>query len=198
MKPLAAPVLGGMISSLAHVLLVTPVIFLLIRERQMSADLQEAHVIAPAIPAKSTRRLRPGLIAGVVLLVIAVGVVGLTVSRQRRRATTEGVVIHTVRAGSLSVLLRSSDGMLRLGPNTFALEFRDSTGTLVDVGMVRATANMAMPGMVMSGGMQVEPATRKGRYDASANFGMAGAWHMTIDWNGSSGRGSVSFDEAVQ
>jgi len=35
MKPLAAPVLGGMVSSLVHVLIVTPVIFTWIREREM-------------------------------------------------------------------------------------------------------------------------------------------------------------------
>src|SRR5687768_16646807 len=35
MKPLAAPVLGGMVSSLLHVLIVTPVIFTAIRERQL-------------------------------------------------------------------------------------------------------------------------------------------------------------------
>jgi len=34
MKPLATPVLGGMISSLLHVLIVTPVIFFWLRERQ--------------------------------------------------------------------------------------------------------------------------------------------------------------------
>jgi Cu(I)/Ag(I) efflux system membrane protein CusA/SilA len=34
-KPLAAPVLGGMVSSLVHVLIVTPVIFLWLRERAM-------------------------------------------------------------------------------------------------------------------------------------------------------------------
>jgi Cu(I)/Ag(I) efflux system membrane protein CusA/SilA len=34
-KPLAAPVLGGMVSSLLHVLLVTPVIFLWLRERAL-------------------------------------------------------------------------------------------------------------------------------------------------------------------
>lgn len=37
MKPLAAPVLGGMVSSLIHVLIVTPVIFTWLRERQESA-----------------------------------------------------------------------------------------------------------------------------------------------------------------
>jgi copper/silver efflux system protein len=35
MKPLATPVLGGMISSLLHVLIVTPVIFTWLREREM-------------------------------------------------------------------------------------------------------------------------------------------------------------------
>lgn len=34
-KPLATPVLGGMVSSLLHVLIVTPVIFLWLRERQL-------------------------------------------------------------------------------------------------------------------------------------------------------------------
>jgi Cu(I)/Ag(I) efflux system membrane protein CusA/SilA len=33
-RPLAAPVLGGMVSSLLHVLVVTPVIFLWLRERE--------------------------------------------------------------------------------------------------------------------------------------------------------------------
>jgi Cu(I)/Ag(I) efflux system membrane protein CusA/SilA len=35
MKPLATPVLGGMVSSLLHVLVVTPVIFYWLREREM-------------------------------------------------------------------------------------------------------------------------------------------------------------------
>ena len=35
MKPLATPVIGGMISSLIHILIVTPVIFLWLREREM-------------------------------------------------------------------------------------------------------------------------------------------------------------------
>jgi Cu(I)/Ag(I) efflux system membrane protein CusA/SilA len=35
MKPLATPVIGGMISSLLHILIVTPVIFLWLRERQL-------------------------------------------------------------------------------------------------------------------------------------------------------------------
>jgi len=49
MKPLATPVLGGMVSSLALVLIVTPVIFYWLRERELPrADTQssrDTHVI---------------------------------------------------------------------------------------------------------------------------------------------------------
>jgi copper/silver efflux system protein len=38
MKPLATPVLGGMVSSLAHVLLVTPVLFCWLRERELQRE----------------------------------------------------------------------------------------------------------------------------------------------------------------
>src|SRR6185436_9884192 len=35
MKPLATPVIGGMLSSLIHILIVTPVIFAILREREL-------------------------------------------------------------------------------------------------------------------------------------------------------------------
>src|SRR6267378_3941754 len=41
-RPLATPVLGGMLSSLAHVLIVTPIIFLWLRERELQRDQQFA------------------------------------------------------------------------------------------------------------------------------------------------------------
>jgi Cu(I)/Ag(I) efflux system membrane protein CusA/SilA len=40
MKPLAAPVLGGMVSSLLHVLIITPVIFYWLRERELRHDVE--------------------------------------------------------------------------------------------------------------------------------------------------------------
>ncbi len=39
MKPLAAPVLGGMVSSLLHVLIITPVIFYWLRERELNKEI---------------------------------------------------------------------------------------------------------------------------------------------------------------
>ena len=43
MKPIAAPVLGGMVSSLFHVLIVTPVIWTWLKERDLARGRLEAH-----------------------------------------------------------------------------------------------------------------------------------------------------------
>jgi len=43
MKPLATPVLGGMVSSLLHVLIVTPVIFYWIHERKLTREKDVRH-----------------------------------------------------------------------------------------------------------------------------------------------------------
>lgn len=63
MKPLATPVLGGMVSSLVHVLLVTPVIFFWLRERELAREARAALarplVSRPAVTA---------LLVGAVLL----------------------------------------------------------------------------------------------------------------------------------
>jgi hypothetical protein len=110
-----------------------------------------------------------------------------------------GVVVQTIRASDLDIVLMSPTGTLRQGRNDFTVEFR-RTGTtaLADVGTVRASANMPMPGMVMSGGLQVTPTAVPGRYAVTAEFGMAGAWQMAIEWNGPAGQGSVNFQGGVQ
>jgi Cu(I)/Ag(I) efflux system membrane protein CusA/SilA len=50
MKPLATPVLGGMVSSLVHVLIVTPVIFFWLHERQIKRHAAE-EVAGQELPA---------------------------------------------------------------------------------------------------------------------------------------------------
>ncbi len=57
MKPLATPVLGGMVSSLLHVLIVTPVIFLWLREREVRKEEAANALIltAPVVAASVTQ-----------------------------------------------------------------------------------------------------------------------------------------------
>jgi Cu(I)/Ag(I) efflux system membrane protein CusA/SilA len=197
MKPLATPVLGGMVSSLVHVLIVTPVIFFWLRERQLKLQREP---LAEVSPQPAGRR------ATVVAVVLAVVVASLAVWNLAGRrgglpatARPGAGIVQTVRAGDVEIVLLSPDAALRQGRSNFTIEFRrPDTDALVDVGTVRASANMTMPGMVMSSGLQVTPSGVPGRYLATAEFGMAGAWQMAVEWNGPTGQGAVNFQGSVQ
>ena len=197
MKPLATPVLGGMVSSLLHVLIVTPVLFFWIRERRLGLEREP-------LPGEEHTRVRPRRVAMAVGVVALAAVISFVLWRTRPGGTastaqTAGTVVQTIHAGDLDIALVSPSGTLRQGRNSFTVEFRRSgTTTLVDVGRVRASANMPMPGMVMSSGLQMIPTAVPGRYAATAEFGMAGAWQMAVDWNGPAGQGSVNFQGGVQ
>jgi len=196
MKPLATPVLGGMVSSLVHVLIVTPVIFLWIQERRLGLRGDQAVGAEPIEP----RRRRAWLVAAA--LVVVVLAASAWWCRGRSGTTAEpaaaGAIVQTVQAQDLDIVLRSATGTLHGGRNTFTIEFRSRDGRLVDAGDVRAAANMAMPGMVMSSGLRVARTAVPGRYTATAEFGMTGGWRMSVEWAGPAGRGSAAFEGAVQ
>jgi Cu(I)/Ag(I) efflux system membrane protein CusA/SilA len=197
MKPLAAPVLGGMVSSLVHVLVVTPVIFFWIRERRLGLQYE-----ALPEPERADRLPRKRLIAiGLIALLVLASVVVWQLSRSEPTGADRVAagVVQTIRAGDLDIVVLSPTGTLRQGRNTFTIEFRRAdANTLVDVGMVRASSTMPMPGMVMASGLQVQPTGVPGRYSATADFGMAGAWQTAIEWDGPAGKGSVNFEGGVQ
>jgi len=119
--------------------------------------------------------------------------------RQQTGTANAARVVQTVPSGDLEIVLLAPTGALQRGRNTFTVEFhRAGTPTLVDVGRVQGSAHMSMPGMAMSGEMEIGAAGVPGRYNATAEFGMAGAWRFTIDWDGPVGRGSATFEGSVQ
>jgi Cu(I)/Ag(I) efflux system membrane protein CusA/SilA len=201
MKPLATPVLGGMISSLVYVLIVTPVLFSWIHERRLglvTANESTGRVIPYAAPR---HQRATGVI--VILVVASLGLIGAWRIRERSAMATQaqaaGAVLETVRSGDLVITLSNPSGELRTGGNSFRIEFRSTqTNALVDVGTVHLGAAMAMPGMAMTGTMSVIPAGQPGVYEASGDFGMSGSWQMALEWNGPAGRGSAAFDGRVQ
>ena len=199
MKPLAAPVLGGMVSSLLHVLIVTPVIFLSIRERQLGLHRERLLEVRPMVKQRRSGRQRVVVTAALAVVVVGVAVAWLArVGAPQTDSSDEGRAVHTARSGSTDVVVLSPTGTLHSGRNTFTIEFRSASGGLVDVGTVRVGANMAMPGMVMPGNAQVQPSGVTGRYTVTAEFGMAGAWPINIEWEGPMGRGAVTFEGSVQ
>ena len=195
MRPLATPVLGGMVSSLLHVLIVTPVLFYWLQERRPGL-LQQEPLELEAGPVLTKRRVLAG-IAAIAMIVAAVALVEMW--RARRAVESQaGAAVQQIRSGDLTIVLLSPTGTLHQGRNTFTIEFRGANGSLLDVGSVRTSANMAMPGMAMSGGVEVSRTRVPGRYQATAEFGMAGAWKMAIEWDGPAGRGSVNFEGTVR
>ena len=194
MKPLATPVLGGMVSSLLHVLIVTPVIFFWLRERQLGLQ-HEATPVAPR-PARRRTVVVAGALA-VVLVTTTWAWMRLGSGRAGPAATQD--VVATVTSGGMEVSLLAPGGALKQGRNVFTVEFRRSGDPgLVDVDDVRASATMNMPGMVMPGHLVLTPTGVDGRYQATAEFGMAGTWRFLLEWTTDEGRATVSLDGEVQ
>jgi hypothetical protein len=182
-----------MVSSLLHVLIVTPVLFYWLQERRLG--LQQEPRELDARPVLTKRRVLMGVGAIAVVLVAASLVQTWRASRGHE---PPGVPVQQMRSGELTVVLLSPTGTLHLGRNNYVIEFRRGDGSLVDVGSVHTSANMAMPGMVMSGGVEVSRTTVPGRYQATGEFGMAGAWKMALEWDGPAGRGSMDFEGTVR
>src|SRR5262245_48193795 len=106
--------------------------------------------------------------------------------------------LQRVKSGMYDVVLLSPHEALRHGKDTFVIEFRSAGGDLVDVGDVRGSATMPMPGAPMFGTIDVKRTDVPGRYTADGQFDMAGTWRLTIEWKSASGTGSVSFAGTVQ
>ncbi len=197
MKPLAAPVLGGMVSSLLHVLVVTPVIFYWIRARQIPPE-NELVADFPKISYELITRRRVFALLGGFLLIAGAAWWGMRGTDDGPPAT--GRVVHEEHAGDVTVRLLA-DGAnegLSQGRTRFVLEFRAvGSGAPVDARDVRVAASMTMPGMVMTAPVSLETVA-PGRYRGTADFSMAGAWRFTVEWNGPAGARSVSFDGEVR
>jgi len=101
-------------------------------------------------------------------------------------------------SGQLDIVLLSSHDAIKHGQDSFVVEFRSSQGALVDVGNVTGSATMPMPGTPMFGSLDVKKTTTPGRYSVDAKFDMAGTWRTTLQWQGASGAGSVTFSGSVQ
>jgi Cu(I)/Ag(I) efflux system membrane protein CusA/SilA len=193
MKPLATPVLGGMVSSLIYVLVVTPVLFYWIHEYRLRPERSE---MAPVFAT-------PRWVPAALVIVLAVGA-GAWWMRDRTAAAPQteapaGAVLQTVRSGDLDITLSNNAGTLKMGANQLRIEFRSArNNALVDVGDVRLNTNMNMPGMAMTGNTSIEKGDRPGVYLAASTFGMSGSWDMMLEWNGPAGRGSAAFKGSVQ
>src|SRR4051812_42928473 len=108
--------------------------------------------------------------------------------------------LQRAKSGNLEVVLLSSSDALPPGKSQPTLEFQTGANHhLVDVGSVKASATMPMPGMSpMLGSVFVNKTNTPGRYTIDADLGMTGTWRLTVEWDGPAGKGSASFPGTVR
>jgi len=116
------------------------------------------------------------------------------------RNGSELTEVQRLKSGALEIVLLSPTAALHHGNDTFIIEFRSSAGgNPIDVGNVRASANMPMPGMPMLGSIDVQRTDTGGRYAATGALDMAGTWRLTIQWDGGpAGPGTITVPASVQ
>jgi Cu(I)/Ag(I) efflux system membrane protein CusA/SilA len=200
MKRIAAPMVGGMVSSTILTLLIIPAIYFVWRRRAL-ADKSEgpsAPLLSSALTLshKTRRRLLKwiALIVSLIVIFFAGNLVW-----QKVHPTTMGVVpFFTQNVNDLTVSLVNRDSELRKGDNEVMIEFRDDSNRLVDVGNVKFDLDMSMPGMHMHSGATVRRTNTPGRYRGEIKVDMAGDWGATISYDGPRGKGETNFPLSVR
>ena len=195
MKRIATPMIGGVISSAFLNLLIYPVIYVIWKKRGLKEqDEEETPFVPPALmPSEGIRRRAPRIIATIVIVVALIYGANFAWHKFASRNIT-GAPFATQTVNDLTVKLMSSGGQLRKGDNNVLIEFRDSSGHLVDVGNVNFNIDMNMPGMQIHGGGPAQRTGTPGQYRARIKADMAGDWTAKISYEGSRGNGQTSFN----
>jgi Cu(I)/Ag(I) efflux system membrane protein CusA/SilA len=191
MKRIAAPMVGGMISSTILTLLIIPALYFLWRQRELSGSSEEE--AAPLLPRSRETRRRLFKWIALIIGLIAIFVGGSFVWYKVRPTEISTAPFFTQNVNDLTVNFIEREGRLHEGRNELLIEFRDRNGQLVDVGQVKFDLDMSMPGMHMHSGATIEQTPSPGRYLAQLKIDMAGDWNAKISFNGPQGKGEANF-----
>jgi copper/silver efflux system protein len=200
MKRIAAPMIGGVVTSAILELLLYPTIYMLWRRRHLSDPDGPGPSATVSVMGAGIGSRRPSRFPWLLMLAIA-AISGGYVLWQHEQGSAPtmagpglGAPFETRTANGLTINFYHSGGELRLADNDVAIEFLDAgSGAPVDVGTVKFVLDMNMPGMVMHSGGTIIPAGGIGRYQAKIKPDMAGDWTAKLDYDGPRGQGSVSF-----
>jgi hypothetical protein len=216
MKRIAAPMIGGVVTSGILELLLYPVIYVFWRRRHLPKATRNSSAITEFVPsnpvessrapstsepAKAQRGWRAFFIALILLALVAGGYFAWQNFGHRGSsgAAVSGQAIATQKVKDLTVTFVDSTGQIQNAVNDILIEFRDTaSGELVDVGTVKFDLDMNMPGMVMHSSATIEPTGTPVRYRAKVKPDMAGDWKVTLHYDGPRGNGNVSFPVNVK
>jgi len=193
MKRIATPMIGGVITSAFLNLLIYPVIYIMWKNRGLKEqEEEETPLVPPAlVPSESVLRRMTRIIAMVLIAAALIYAANFGWHKFTSR-NTAGTPFATQTVNDLTITFSSPGGQLKNGDNDVLIEFRDSSGSLIDVGNVKFELNMNMTGMQMHEGANIQPTGAPGRYRAKIKVGMAGDWAGKLSYDGPRGRGETT------
>ncbi len=205
MKRIAAPMIGGVITSGILELLIYPAIYVIWRRRSLPKEGRKSMTLTaaaktPSAPVEEApRRSRAKRFVGLLLLIALVvgGFFAWKKFGSQMGGPISGTPFATQTVNDLTVTLIHPQGQLQPAQNNFLIEFRDTAGQLVDVGSVQFDIDMNMPGMVMHNSAQVKATGTPGQYRATLKPDMAGDWTVKLRFDGPRGKGETSIPITV-
>ena len=201
MKRIAAPMIGGVITSAILELLIYPVIFVIWRRRSLPKDTRDEHPDAIAnqhAPATVHPRRSFARFLVTALAMAALGFGGyygwqMFGGKLTGGAQSAPTPFTTQTVGGLTITLLHPHGQLRAAFNEAFIEFRNASGELVDVGEVKLNLGMNMTGMVMHSGATIKRTDTLGRYRMEVTPDMGGDWTASLSFDTPQGRSETSF-----
>ena len=184
MKRIAAPMVGGMLSSTILTLLIIPAIYYLWRSREVER--------APAMPAPRRKLVWVGIAVAVIL---AVGAWWLWPA-QRAGGGNLSEAIQTATVGDYQFEILGKKSELHVGQNTVEIRVtRD--GAPIDVGNVSFELRMDMPGMPMRANAPLEKTAKPGVYSGTMKIDMQGEYTGQAGYTGPKGEAQKTFTVRV-
>ena len=205
MKRIAAPMIGGVITSAILELLIYPVIYVIWRRRSLPNDLRDVRleVMDEDAPAAAHPRHSFARFLVTALAMAALGIGGYYGWQKLGGTLTDdaqsvGTPFATRTVGGLTIMLLHPHGQLRAAANEAFIEFRNASGELVDAGDVKLNLDMNMTGMVMHSGATIKRTDTPGRYRVEITPDMSGDWTANLSFEGSQGPSESSFTVNVK
>ncbi len=224
-KRMAAPMVGGLITSFILELTIYPAIYAVWRRielegikpvlmdmiplynffkrRREKAAKPELEGGAPEAEAgKRNRTLMMLLLAiGAVILAFVVALSVAVLTRGLKEEAGPQREIATARSGNVVVRLSNAEGRITAGKNEFQLAFLDAA-TSEPLQAQNVSVEFFMPAMgtmpPMQSGADISPTTKPGRFRAVVDVPMSGEWRVTVRFDGPAGPQQVTFSVNAQ
>jgi Cu(I)/Ag(I) efflux system membrane protein CusA/SilA len=195
MKPIATPMIGGIVTSAIMELLIYPAIFVFWKKRGLTDQTEEeTPLVPPALVPSGHVRRRILRVAAVIVLALLLFFGGFMLWQKWPTHSGSEIAAHGERLAVQTVddLTVQVFGDLRNSESDLLLEFRNNAGELVDVGTVRFDLNMNMAGMTMRDAGRIQSTGTPGQYRVKTTPAMAGDWRANLSYDGPRGHSATS------